>query len=61
VRVVGKGARGGVIGDGEGVRVCLAPLQQAVALAGELTAMAQARQGPIMLLSTDLVSSSPLQ
>jgi hypothetical protein len=57
VRVVGKGARGGVIGDGEGVRVCLAPLQQAVALAGELTAMAQARQGPIMLLSTDLSSS----
>ncbi|CAI8037788.1 Serine/threonine-protein kinase ULK2 [Geodia barretti] len=55
VRVVRKGARGGVIG--EGVRVCLAPLQQAVALAGELTAMAQARQGPIMLLSTDLSSS----
>jgi hypothetical protein len=60
VRVVGKGARGGVIGDGEGVRVCLAPLQQAVALAGELTAMAQARQGPIMLLSTDLRHSEQL-
>ena len=52
----GRGeGRGGVV-VGEGVRVCLAPLQQAVTLAGELAAMAQARQGPIMLLSTDLVS-----
>ena len=45
-------------GVGEGVKVCLVPLQQAMCLAGELAAMAQARQGPIMLLSTDLVRHS---
>ena len=53
--------REGVVREtGEGVRVCLVPLQQAIALATELVGMAQARQGPIMLLSTDLVSSLSL-
>lgn len=53
--------RRGVTGEkGERERAVMAPLKQAVALAGELAAMAQARQGPIMLLSTDLVSSFSL-
>lgn len=34
---------------------CLASLSHSVVLGGELLAMAKARQGPIMLLSTDLV------
>lgn len=43
-------------GGMEEVTVCLTPLRKAMALARELVGMAQARQGPIMLLSTDLVS-----
>ena len=39
----------------EEVRVCLGHLRQAMDLARELMGMGQARQGPIMLLSTDLV------
>lgn len=34
---------------------CLASLSHSIVLGGELLAMAKARQGPIMLLSTDLV------
>ena len=37
--------------------VTMGPLRQAMNLAKELMGMAQARQGPIMLLSTDLSSS----
>lgn len=40
----------------EDMSVCLAPLRKAMTLARELLGMAKARQGPIMLLSTDLVS-----
>ena len=43
--------------EDEAVAVCLAPLRQAMVLARELLGMAKARQGPIMLLSTDLVRS----
>ena len=35
--------------------LCLASLSQSIVLGGELLAMAKARKGPIMLLSTDLV------
>ena len=40
----------------EGMKSCLVPIKQAMMLARELNGMAQARQGPIMLLSTDLVT-----
>lgn len=46
---------GGGLEEGKGT-VCLAPLRKAMSLAKELVGMAKARQGPIMLLSTDLVS-----
>jgi len=36
---------------------CLASLSHSIVLGGELLAMAKARQGPIMLLSTDLSAS----
>ena len=45
-------------GEGEEVTTCLAPLRQSMALVRELVGMAKARQGPIMLLSTDLVGHS---
>ena len=47
--ISGEGVR---VVESEGVRVCLAALRQALALTGELVGMAQARQGPIMLLSS---------
>ena len=40
---------------GGGPPLCLAPLTHSVTVARELLAMAKAREGPIMLLSTDLV------
>ena len=39
--------------------LCLASLSQSIVLGGELLAMAKARKGPIMLLSTDLVRKVP--
>lgn len=45
----------------EEVVACLAPLRQAMTMTREILGMAKARQGPIMLLSTDLVRCASWQ